>query len=169
MILSLDPSLTRTGWTVLGFEGGVLAAGVIRPDRRARSVDDRIESIVGQLGHLLMETSPEEIVIEVPSGHAHRGRHRGGGAGLAIYGRAVQAVVQECRAYCLAHQRILRTATETEWIRGLGGKLTKDARKAIVATMVPDYRSAKDPGGDIADAIRIGQWWARQRIELKLN
>lgn len=66
MLLSLDPSITCTGWAILDFDGNTHSFGSFKP-RVATSVDDRIESICDQLGKLFMETSPEEIVIEVGS------------------------------------------------------------------------------------------------------
>jgi hypothetical protein len=165
MFLSLDPSITCMGWCVLDWDGNPRSAGRLRPRPEAKSVEDRIESLLDQLGTLLTERWPEEIVMEVPSGHVNRRRHKGGGAGLATYGRLVGAVEQECRAYCQTMGRIPpRMVTETEWVRDLGGPKGKQARQALLERMLPGfYDRRQDPGGDICDAIRIGQWWAKER------
>jgi hypothetical protein len=165
MFLSLDPAITCVGWSVLDWEGNPQCAGRLRPRPEAKTVEERIESLLCQLGELLMATSPEEIVMEVPSGHVNRHRHKGGGAGLATYGRLVGAVEQECRVYCQTMGGIPpRCVPETQWIRDLGGPKGKAARQMLLEKMLPGfYQACVDPGGDICDAIRIGQWWAKER------
>ena len=91
LVLSLDPSSQRTGWAVLDYQERLHAAGPLTPRPGVTTAPERIGEMVRDLPLLLGQFRPAAVAIEWPSGHGHRRRHQGGGAGLAVYGAAVGA------------------------------------------------------------------------------
>lgn len=165
MILSLDPSSTVIGWALLTMSGSLDKMGRLMPQDRALA-PDRIADLAGQLRCLLERLNPTEIVVEVPSGHVNPGRHLGMGSGLTIYGWAVGEVVATCRFY-LAGNGDLALITETEWTSHLRPEDRPKCRRVErMEAMNPlrQYTHLHDSGGDIADAIDLGWWWAKERI-----
>lgn len=152
MILALDPSLTCCGWALLESRQSLVNCGRIRPRGSKTPLADRLQDLSDGLESLRIKTVAA-VVIEVPSGHVGRNRHGGSGAGLSLYGLAV--------GYTIGHaQRLgpIHLVTENDWT----GSTPKDQRTAIIRATVPAYRQRhadKDAGGDIADAIGLGQWW----------
>lgn len=94
-----------------------------------------------------------EVVIETTSGKVNRHRHKGGGAGLAIHGWAVGYILKLCDL--LLEPIHVHRVTENDWTRGI----SKARRQLIVSQITSDYMKAKDPGGDVSDAIALGRWW----------
>lgn len=47
---------------------------------------------------------------------------------------------------------------ESTWCRGI----PKSDRTAAVAAEFPEYDASQDPGGDLADAIALGQWFIKE-------
>ena len=153
-ILSIDPSITCTGWAIS--DGAkVLSVGKIRTNP-AFTLPERVWQIMNEFS--MMETREilkvKSIIIEIPSGHVNHSRNKGSGAGLSIYGFAVGAIWQWLR-YGYGEQ--VHCVPESEWI-GPRNRL-KERRKQLAAMYYPEYRKLKDAGGDIADAICLGQWW----------
>jgi hypothetical protein len=97
------------------------------------------------------------VVIEITSGKvARRARGKGhNGAGLSVYGMAVGYLWRECVA---ALGESVSTVEENVWTAGV----PKDRRARHIATLFPAYRRAKDPGGDVADAIGLGRWYLQR-------
>jgi Holliday junction resolvasome RuvABC endonuclease subunit len=130
----------------------LLDAGKALPDRTRDDSDARIDAIVTDLLELVREYRPECIVIEGTSGKVSA-RHKGAGAGLAIYGQAVGEVR---RAMKVTGIRVVMVK-ENEWTRGCAKKFH---RQVWCESAYPKrYDREKDKGGDVADAIKLGRWW----------
>jgi hypothetical protein len=161
-LLALDPSSTAVGYAVLtGPEPRVLLeAGVCRPRRVRDAVNRRLESLALEVERLLEEHAPHVVVIEDTSGKVGRKRHGGGGAGLAVYGKAVGYLLcfLEERSRLPGRLEVV-PVEENTWTRGV----PKRARLAAVAATYSAYRPDKDPGGDAGDAIALAEWWFTER------
>jgi hypothetical protein len=158
VVLSLDPSSKAVGWAVMTGPACVLQGGIITPPNNAAPARERIYRMAQELRGLLREIRPGRILIEWPSGHVGTKRHRGGGAGLSVYGCGVGYIVATADAYCEfdAIAEVV-TITETDWTRGV----RKPERQAAVISLLPQYDASLDPGGDLADAIGLAVWWFR--------
>ena len=159
-VLGLDPSSTRTGYALLtGLAAADLAdAGYLDPPRRQAPALERIRALCDELPDLVRELAPDRIAIEIPSGHVGRGRHRGGGAGLSVYGFAAGAQWQVLRRLCAEGAIELSAPNENEW----SGSTPKPRRMRQIAALYPTYAHAlagrRDSGGDVGDAIGIARW-----------
>lgn len=151
-LLSIDPSSTCTGYAVLNDEA-LLDAGKLRPNRVKDKPNERIDVMVADLVKLVAEYGPGIILMEDTSGKVSRRHGKGGGAGLAIYGKAVGEVR---RAMMITGVRV-ECILENEWTRGCSEKAE---RKLWCQAAYPtQYDPAKDEGGDVADAIKMARWW----------
>lgn len=155
ILLALDPSSTCMGYAV--FHGRTLVdAGKLKPRRTKDEANDRIDHMVSfGLNDLLIEHNPEAVVVEDTSGKVGR-RHHGNGAGLAVHGKAVGAVVWWLRG----RGSDVHAIPENVWTRGT----PKEKRQTRVATCYPQYDPAKDKGGDVSDAIGLGDWFINSRL-----
>lgn len=160
---SLDPSSTVTGFSVIGDCDELIAAGVLTADKGRLEAPRRIEQMARDLRTLLNAYDPDEIVIEWVSKHVGKRRHKGRGAGLAIYGAAVGALWSECQQWSVVDYgrssrpfavRVVPVEPEV-WTGGWG----KESRVEKVASLYPAYDRAADTGGDIADAIALNLWY----------
>ena len=165
LILSLDPSSKRSGWAALTLDGQLLEAGVLTPDKARVASERRIGAMCRDLEELLDQIRPTIIVIEWPSGHVGANRHKGGGAGLSVYGAAVGGLWREAEAWKRAQPAddqariLIQLVTETQWTAGI----PKGRRQAAMACEYPTYDPELDPGGDVSDALGLGLWWCRER------
>jgi Holliday junction resolvasome RuvABC endonuclease subunit len=157
LLLSLDPSSTRTGYALMhGAEDRQLVeAGILKPTT-TKDARTRIRQMAADLRALLAETAPDEIVIEVPGSQVSRGRHAGG-AGLTIYGTAVGYLLA-----VLDHHAADRVIEVDAWVWTKGQQKAK--RTTRVGAMYRNYDERKDRGGDCADAIGLGRWWLRHKV-----
>lgn len=153
MLLSIDPSLTCTGWALFDDEG-VVDLGRISTSPKEQLLD-RLQCLADGLQAPLTEVAGGHVVIEVPSGKVGKKLHGRNAAGLSVYGVAVGYVI--CTSKQLGHEPDL--ITEQQWT----GSQPKRVRTAIVTGTCPAYATwvKKDRGGDIADAIGLGEWWRR--------
>lgn len=172
LIFSLDPSSTRTGWALLGRAGQLLQAGLLLPDKVRSEPQFRILRMADDLRQLLNELAPGTVVIEITSGKVGTNRHKGSGAGLGVYGMAVGFLwaVAECWLRQLPAEQRGKTeivlVKENDWTN----RIPKTDRIAAVAAEFSEYESAKDPNGDVADAIALGLWWLKEfRVQLEEN
>ena len=171
LLLALDPSSQAIGWAALQAGEVLVAGGVLLPEKVSeRDPYVRIDSLCGRLWELLETNGPKTVVVEVTSGKVGENRHKGHGAGLAIYGVAVGAVWRECRAwtrYELATRRRLthvERVYENDWTH----QIPKRTRTLAIAAMYPRYDVEADPGGDEADAIGLGIYYLREQF-VKVN
>lgn len=153
-ILSIDPSSSCTGYAV--FDGrSLIECGTFKP-KPSDTANVRIEAMAQDLRDTIAEHAPLVLLIEDTSGKVGR-RHKGGGAGLAIYGKSIGYMLATARA--TPGLRVI-TVLENEWTRGV----SKDTRTARLAGL-RGYDAGQDPGGDAADAIGLALWWiARQGV-----
>lgn len=158
-LLSLDPSSTRTGYALYRWDeasaGETLAeAGYLKP-RAADTPLKRIRAMAADFREMLAEISPDVVVIEWTSGKVNRRRHKGGGAGLSIYGGAAGYII--CEADRAMPAAAIFTPLENDWTNGV----EKEKRQDFIAALYPAYAAhmAKDGGGDVADAIGLARWW----------
>jgi hypothetical protein len=163
MFLTLDPSSTRTGYAAWNDDWSLREAGYFGPTRMKDIALDRIDAMIRDLEHFVVEKRPRLIVIEIPSGKVGSGQRRGAGASLTIYGFAAGAVYAWCRTLSGVD---VRTATERAWTN----RVPKAKRAKLIAMEFPQYAKAMelDGGGDVADAIGLGLWFrgAEKRREM---
>lgn len=151
-LLSLDPSSACIGYAYFDEQTAVLIeAGRITPAKRDAPANDRIHSLIDQLEDLMRQRTPASVVFEDSSGKVIA-RHRGGGAGLAVHGKAVGAVMIATERF-VGRARVT-AVPENVWTRGR----PKPARAALVASQHRGYTVKSDPGLDMADAIGLGDW-----------
>lgn len=157
-IIALDPSSTAIGYAVLRrIDGGIIDAGLITPDKKTDLPLVRIRAMLEELTLLICEAEPQAAVIEVTSGKVGK-RHKGKGAGLAVYGMAVGAVWQLC---CNVEFLEVAPVLENDWTDGAG----KSKRLSLLSATEPKYKRERDPGGDVGDAIGLGRWWLRRQAK----
>ncbi len=160
MVLSLDPSSTVIGFAVFGDGDHLIDGGLIEPQCKSAESYWRIRSMASDLAGLLDQIRPAVILIEWTKGKVGVRRHGGLGAGLAVYGAGIGSVAAQCEAWAAQRDCRVVPVLENTWTRGV----TKAARQAAIAASVDGYDSAKDPGGDVADAIGLGQWWMKETL-----
>lgn len=155
-VLGLDPSSTLTGYAVMSRPTKILDAGHLRPNGAKKPAWDRIVTMVTSLRFLLRDYRPKVIVIEVPTRSVGL-RHKGKGAGLAIYGMAVGAACWEASVFGSS----LVCVDANTWTGGV----SKFKRQHLIAAEFPEYKEQldRDRGGDLADAIGLCLWWYQGR------
>lgn len=151
MLLAIDPSSTCTGFAVLTGPEVLVEAGRLTPGRQTAPAIIRIATMREELIHLIIEKTPNQIIIEIPSAHVSgRIRMPKQGKGMGVYGMAAGVLWATAVSLC-------QTATVDE--RTWTGCRKKEVRAREIAAIFPAYRKIKDPGLNIADAIGIGRWW----------
>lgn len=161
-IIAVDPSSTRTGYAVMQPPGKVIEGGYLTPRRCRDEPIVRATAMGRELRDLIAGEHPHDVVVEVTSGKV-QARHRGGGAGLAVYGMAVGLILGAAlygQVCCPKHWGT-HWVYENEWTQGR----PKDARRERLRIEYPQYAAAfaADSGGDLADAIGLGLWWFGER------
>lgn len=160
-VVSIDPSSTCTGYAVFCLNTGELVeAGRIKP-KTSDETTKRVKSITDDIAELLLKHRPTEIIIEYVSQHVNVNRHKGKGAGLAVYGFAVGAIWETAMEWWYQFPGILqpRLITPERWTKGV----PKQRRMDTIELRYPKYDRKKDRGGDVADAIGLGLWWLAER------
>ena len=162
VLLSLDPGSIITGYAIFR-QGALHEAGRITAKSRSDCPMLRLEDICRSLGFILRDWSPEIVVIETTSGKVAQRRHKGAGAGLAVYGMAVGAIWATVRSWAIridgTGERI-KAIPENLWTGGV----PKATRVAVTMATEKAYQLQADPGGDVADAIALGRWWQKQQL-----
>lgn len=170
-VLGIDPSSTRTGYAVLDGGGAagmggtgiprLVEGGYLTPKCQDDPAIQRIEQMGADLLDLVKEQELDAVVLEITCGKVGR-RHKGGGAGLGVYGMAVGVIYGMLLA--------LRAMTDPP-VSGWGlcavyenvwtGGVPKGRRQQGIAVMFPEYAAgfAKDPRADVADAIGVALWF----------
>lgn len=162
-LLALDPSSTAIGWAHMTLTGRLIGGGIIRPESQGTAYE-RIVYMNSALLTLLEYVKPPTILVEWTAGKvAGRLKSRARGAGLAIYGIGVGAATMTCHWY--THKRFeieivnIVAIAENYWTRGV----PKKERQAAISLQHTEYKASRDPGGDLADAIGLAQWWLQER------
>lgn len=157
-ILSIDPSSTKTGFALLDERETLLDAGTLRPNKTTDAAEYRVAAMCRDLENLLIINAPDIVVIEWTSGKVGR-RHKGYGAGLAVYGIAIGAIWRTAVIWAAkGAARQVITIYENEWTAGK----SKSRRSGLIKTLYPKIDLSKDTDGDIADAIGLGAWYIRR-------
>ena len=160
ILLALDPSSTVIGYAVMAVSGRLIEAGRITPDQAAASESfDRIAAMADDLWEILYKRRPDIILLEWTLGKVGRRRHRGGGAGLAVYGCGVGWCGCVCYRWAKDFNVTLIPVVENAWTRGV----PKAERRAALLSLYPGYSPDRDPGGDAADALGLAEWWLREQ------
>lgn len=163
MILSIDPSSSKTGYAAFENVKHLAECGVLVADR-ADSSRERRRSMVKRVVELCHEFDPSAVVIEVPDGKVHRWQQGHNMGALSIYGMAVGAIVQAVDEWCEQREAGERSVIEAKVNTWTGG--SKKAHRAVAArSLFPDhYDPDKDAGGDIADAVMLGVWYLDESV-----
>lgn len=156
-VMALDPSSTRTGYCFMRIDESIIEAGVLTPDKRNAPPAYRIETMCRDLAGLLERIEPDVIVIEWTGGKVGRRRHKGGGAGLAVYGIAVGALWRT--VVVKSPTKTVELIEANEWTRGV----PKEKRITFIRRLFKEYDPSKDPGGDVADAIGLVAYYINKR------
>lgn len=159
VVLSLDPSSTIIGYAVMD-DGQLRDAGPITPDQRGGPSYQRVRDLSRYLRQVMDVCRPGVILIEWTKGKVGK-RHQGRGAGLAVYGTGVGAALTTADIWAEERPGVLVfPILENDWTRGI----TKEKRSQVIAQQYPQYQPGEDPGGDVADAIGLANWWIRQSL-----
>lgn len=166
MILAIDPSSSAIGWAIVDGSGDckrTSAAGVItRPGTWPWTL--RIRGMLDELQAVFARDDWRVIVVEVPGPkQAKHGRRQRKGLTQSTSGRyavAVGAVLAECWRAAGPRAPVI-TVESDEWTR-LGGTFGVEKSRRINQLCLEHqgYDPKADPGGDMADAIMLGCWWA---------
>ena len=165
LIMGVDPSSTVIGYAVgtwdidHGTVPDLLDAGRILPDRPKAPAWERAANMAPHLVEAWRDLvpAPSLVVFEVPAPSAPR-RRAGRDRGQAYYGLAVGYTLCAMDAAGAA----LLPVRADEWT----GRHDKATRQAALAIERRAYDAARDPGGDVADAIELMTWAARVRHAL---
>lgn len=172
-IISIDPSITCTGVAVFSpvfnlLEMNRITAPAISQKNKVQTkikAHERINRIIEQLDDVLERntlTTTPMIVIEITSGKTSA-RHRGGGAGLGTYGMVVGQVVRW--AIDRVGEELVMQVYENDWTKGS----SKDRRREHARLCYPLYGSEmheRDKGGDVSDALCLGEW-AKSQMQIE--
>lgn len=171
---AIDPGITTTGWSVMEDGHIWVDGGLLKPTPRTGNAGVRIDSLCGQIHRLLDAWKPVDVVIEVTSGHVNKGRHKGSGAGLGIYGMTVGELHRECVWWARAGARgqcypNVHRVEENLWTGGrpkIESRGSKVSRVIVARGMFPQYDPSRDIGGDLADAALLNCWFqSRRKLE----
>jgi hypothetical protein len=159
IIMGIDPSSTITGYAVK-LDKALVEAGLIRPSRHGIVSFERICEMRIDLNILLDKFRPAIVLVEWTRGKVGIRRHQGRGAGLAVYGAGVGAIATQAEIWCEKNSAVLYPVNENDWTR----RIPKEDRQAVIAAQYPEYKINEDPGGDIADAIGLVDWWQKEQL-----
>ena len=138
----------------------LLDVGTLRPNKQSDPAEFRVSAMCGDLESILAASEPDIVVIEWTSGKVGAKRHKGRGAGLAIYGLAIGAIWRTAVSWSAQRTPLGQVVTvlENEWTAGK----SKKSRSELIAMEYPRIDFSKDTGGDIADAIGLGVWFVKR-------
>lgn len=175
-IMAFDPSINKTGYACFDYEGLNLHRVVeveffeqkTEPDedekgsRKTRCAYRRMDGLITDTWETLNDhrEKVDHIAVEVTTGKTSS-RHGGRGAGLAIYGVAVAAVLITCERWAKEIRRQRGSAYpkvhriyENDWTAGS----SKAGRQAWMMSICPSYDPAADKKMDLSDAAYLCEW-----------
>lgn len=159
-LMTIDPSLTCTGWCLASYteKPGCLAVHHVGRAKAPASgpLDVRVGALMKSLSAVWFDHSEEwssqgKVVIELPSSSVSL-RHTGGGHGLAVYGYTVGAIHMMFRSL-LGENNVI--GVDTNWM----GSRSKEKLYKIAVKKYPPIARLNDPGHDISDAVALAAWW----------
>lgn len=156
--LSLDPSSKVTGAVVGVTDDGprldILHKALLEPSRKRAPALDRAESMAAQAVELVERFDPQAVIVEVPAPQAPA-RLRNP-RGQASYGLAVGVIITTLEWHW---ETPVHPVPSDLWTR----RVSKRLRRKAIACARPRYDPTTDPGGDIADAIGLLEWWVAEQ------
>lgn len=159
-ILSLDPSSHATGWAIVPATGDLspLYSGVLKVPKRWPAYL-RVRAMAGCVARLASVHSRvfDRFVVEVP-GNVQASRKRAEYSLPPAYAAAVGAILQVC--WSLRPSRPVVTVDSSHWTRGSNAMGVRKSKRVLPMSALPGYDPGKDSGGDEADAIMLGAWYA---------
>ncbi len=164
VVLALDPSSTVVGYGVLTMSRDLVEAGLCTPMDRHSCSAARVMELCDDVEALLSRIEPSVVLVEWTRGKVGR-RHQGRGAGLAVYGAGVGAVLRQVWLWARDEQAYGRPVTveavaENDWTRGV----PKATRALAIRQLYPALAAQQDPGYDMHDAVGLADWWLRNRL-----
>lgn len=153
VLLSLDPSSTRTGFSVSTGRLSLIEAGMLNPADASNPPYVRAWTMADDAVELCREHGVNQIVIEGPAPQSPRMGNRG----QAAYGMAVGVI--------WARLRLLEIPLQVVAVDVWTAKVSKAHQAACVASDFPEYAAMRkrDPGMDVADAIGLAVWWWQEQ------
>lgn len=164
LVVALDPSSTVVGYAVLTMSRDLVEAGLCTPMDRHSCSAARVMELCDDVETLLSRIEPSVVLVEWTRGKVGR-RHHGRGAGLAVYGTGVGAVLRQVWLWARDEQAYGRpvtveSVTENDWTRGV----PKAARAMAIGQLYPALATQQDPGYDMHDAVGLADWWLRSQL-----
>jgi len=159
ILVSIDPGSKVCGYAVFKFdhyEAKLIEPGLLKA-KATLNPYQRIEILLDDIEELLKTIRADVVVIESTTGKVGKKRHKGGGAGLSIYGVAIGAIWRT--VLHLGYEVVL--IKENEWT----GNIPKDKRIKAIALIYGGWLLKRDPGGDAADAIGLGRYYLSEHYK----
>lgn len=165
MLIALDPTMTAIGAALFDDDGTLLGLSCIMPDKKALTPEDKALSMGCQLGKLIREHKPTDIVAEVTAGHI---RNLEGARSLY---KAEGGVQMLCGAFGIKYHKVGVGDVKSAAV-GRRTEVTKYEMIAAAMKLVPEPPlSRKNKGKAVhlgkaeheADAIFIGKAYFMQR------
>ena len=165
-ILSIDPSLSCSGWAVVtgtARDPKILTAGMLR--LKAEDLPERVMELFFDVQGLLDEFHPTAAVVEMPQTFSFGMGGKRSAATLPGYGMATAAALLACRTnrVLMTPGRVLSPSASV-WTRGYPktkGDPNKQSRvhhAALLFGTIPQFFGAKSNAGNVADAALLGHW-----------
>lgn len=138
----------------------LVEAGLCEPEDRCAGSYDRVMGLCDDVEALLERIAPAVVLIEWTKGKVGR-RHRGNGAGLAVYGAGVGAVTRQVWLWVRGRRGVtVEAVPENDWTRGV----PKATRAVAIRQLYPALSTEADHGLDMHDAVGLADWWLRSRL-----
>ena len=161
-IVAIDPGNHITGYAVLK-NNKLIDAGLLKPYKTGLPNPIRITNICLEVVKLLDEQNPDVIVLEWTTGKVNKGRHKGGGSGLPIYGIAIGAIWMKMLCWCDDCGLDPKTEVvliDESWTK----RVSKKKRLDALELSCPAYHRKDDKGGDMGDAILLAQYYTTRQL-----
>lgn len=168
IILSIDPSMTNTGYAVIegepGTDGQLLAAGCMASPK-AKTSFARAASLACDVRRTCFEHMPDVVIVETPfektrggAGHSKRSVMT-----LPWYGVAVGAAICGAMRYLSGTAAKVGGVANDTWAKRypVGKDPYKTARVRLAADVYgrePGEFGCKSRAGDVADAVLMARW-----------
>ncbi len=159
IIVGFDPSSTVVGYAAISPAGRLVEAGLIEPEDKISGSFVRDMQLCDDVEAVLERMQPAVVLIEWTKGKVGK-RHKGRGAGLAVYGTGVGSVGRQCWLWARDRRDVtVEAVLENTWSR----RIDKTTRAMATEQFYPELSTVSDPGFDIHDAVGLCRWWIQER------